>query len=235
MDHHPDPIDPVDETAVDQTAIPNQGRPTVWSAPPAQQPGCFSHGVARRLLTELTQRGDVVLDIDDDIAFAATAATAAITGRRSHALGGDEHLAAMGHAVDTVDLILIHWPRPAVDPSWLLTACWSLAGAAGWVVIAVDSSIEQRVEHLRALAGAAATARLRIVEHVAVIAPDPRPPQDPCPEAATPVATANPRPPRHGRHGRHHGCIPTVAQLAAGAGAPHLDLLVLAGEEAGDE
>ena len=222
MDHH-EPIRPAaDEPPADWAVLPGQPHPTVWRAQPAQQPGSLSPGVARRLLQERTQRGDVVLDLDDDIAFAATAA---VTGRRSHALGGDQHLAAMGHAADMVDLILLHWPRPAVDPHWLLTACWSLAGAAGWVVIAVDSTLGQRVAHLSALAGAAATVGLRTAEHVAVIAPDPKPPQDPRPGAATPVAGPD----------RHHGCFPAEAQLIAGAVGPHLDLLVLAPEEAGDE
>src|SRR5262245_45906928 len=80
--HDPTPLES-DERLADRLAVPGGARPTLWRTPPAQQPGCLSPQLARLLLDERTQVGDVVLDIDDDVAFAATAAA---SGRRHHAL-----------------------------------------------------------------------------------------------------------------------------------------------------
>lgn len=89
--------------------------------------------LARLLLDVYTHVGDVVVDIDDDITFAAAAA------RRHHALGGQRHLATLGHAAGYIDLILLRWPRPEVNPRLLLLACRALLGTAGVLVIAASA------------------------------------------------------------------------------------------------
>jgi hypothetical protein len=224
--HHPTRHDSTppesDERLAGRLAIPGNARPTLWRTPPAQQPGCLSPQLARLLLDERTQVGDVVLDIDDDVAFAATAAA---TGRRHYALGGEHHLAAMNHTAGYLDLILLHWPRPAVNPHWLLRACRALLGIAGCVAVAVSADPDQRVAHLSALSGAAATAGLRTIGHVAVPTPG-------VPDAATPVAVTN-TPPGH-RAG------PPTSGSAVGRNPhelahPHTDLLIFGVERAGDE
>ncbi|GAA0925076.1 hypothetical protein [Virgisporangium aurantiacum] len=159
----------LDDHLADRLALPGEARPAIWRAAPAQQPGCLSPRLAHLLLDDQTKVEDVVLDIDDDIAFAATAAA---TGRRHHALGGAHHLATMSHAAGYLDLILLHWPRPAVNPRWLLTACRSLLGVAGRLVIAVSVDNGQRMAHLTALGGAAATAGLNKIRHIAALDPD---------------------------------------------------------------
>src|SRR5689334_8001783 len=129
MDRHHDPHHPEpDEQLADRLAISTDIRPTVWLTAPPKQPGRLSHEVARLLLDEHTQAGDIVVDVDDDAAFAATAAA---IGRRHHALGGDTHMATLGHAAGYIDLILLHWPRPAINPHWLLRACRTLLCGAG--------------------------------------------------------------------------------------------------------
>src|SRR5690349_21268906 len=168
MDRTPDPQPEDDQQLADWLAVPGGPRPTVWHAAPPPQPGCLSDQVAWHLLHEHAQAGDIVVDVDDDIAFAATAAA---TGRRHHALGGDIHLATLGHVAGYIDLILLHWPRPAVNTHWLLLACKSLLSATGHLVVAVCVDPVARVAHLSGLAGAAATAGLRPVRHVAVVAP----------------------------------------------------------------
>ena len=215
--HHPTPAG-FDEQIADRLAIPGHIEPAVWRTPPPQQPGCLSPELARLLLDDRTQVGDVVLDIDDDVAFAATAAA---TGRHHHALGGEHHLAAMSHAAGYLDLILLHWPRPAVNPHWLLRACRSLLGATGCVVVAVSADSEQRVAHISALGGAAATAGLRTIRHVAVLAPD----------AATPVAATDPR---RGRQGRHRANYPVAGAEPAWIVDPHTELLIFGVEASGN-
>lgn len=211
-----------DERLAGRLAIPGNARPTLWRTPPAQQPGCLSPQLARLLLDDRTQVGDVVLDIDDDVAFAATAAA---TGRRHHALGGEHHLAAISHTAGYLDLILLHWPRPAVNPHWLLRACRSLLGVTGCVVVAVSADPDQRMAHLGALGGAAATAGLRTIGHVAALTPG-------VPDAATPVAvTGTPR----GRRGGRHASRPAVGRDADGVAHPHTDLLIFGVEGARDE
>ena len=152
----------------DRLVLPDGARPTIYRVPPAGQPGCLTPQLAQLLLDDHTEVGDVVLDIDDDIAFAATAAAAS---RRHHALGGAHHLAEMSHAAGYLDLILLRWPRPAVNPQWLLTACRSLLGAAGRLVIAISVDGDQRVAHLTALSGAATAAGLYTIRHIAAVAP----------------------------------------------------------------
>ncbi|MEV4201086.1 hypothetical protein [Micromonospora globbae] len=211
-----------DERLAGRLAIPGDARPTLWRTPPGQQPGCLSPQLARLLLDDRTQDGDVVLDIDDDVAFAATAAA---TGRRHHALGGEHHLAAMSHAAGYLDLILLHWPRPAVNPHWLLRACRSLLGATGCVVVAVSADPDQRVAHLGPLGGAAATAGLRTIGHVAVLAPDVL-------GAATPVAVTGTL---GGRRGSQHPSRPGTRHDPDPVTHPHTDLLIFGVEAAGDE
>ncbi len=74
----------------DALAVPGGVPPVVWLAAAASD--ALSPQVASALLDEHTEHGDVVVDVDDDVAFAAAAAE---TGRRHHALGGDHHLTAL--------------------------------------------------------------------------------------------------------------------------------------------
>jgi hypothetical protein len=189
MDRHHDPHHPEhDERLANRLAIPGDVRPTLWRTPPPQQPGCLSDEIARHLLDDHTRSGDIVVDVDDDTAFAATAAA---IGRRHHALGGDNHLATLGHAAGYIDLILVHWPRPAVNPHWLLLACRALLSTGGHLVVAASVEPSHRVAQLSALGGAAGTAGLRAVRHVAAVAPQAATPDTPtC--AGTDSATASP-------------------------------------------
>src|SRR6266536_1250967 len=142
--------------------------PVVWLAAAASD--ALSPQVASALLDEHTEHGDVVVDVDDDVAFAAAAAE---TGRRHHALGGDHHLTALADAAGYVDMVLLHWPRPqAANPRWLLVACRTLLRHdTGVLVVAVGVPAAQRIPHLAALTGAARAVGLRQVRHVAVLAP----------------------------------------------------------------
>jgi hypothetical protein len=192
MERHHDPHHPEhDEQLADRLAIPGDVRPTVWRSAPPQRPGCLSHEMAWLLLDDHTQAGDIVVDVDDDAVFAATAAA---TGRRHHALGGDMYLATLGHAAGYIDLILLHWPRPAVNPHWLLLACRSLLGTAGHLVIAVNVEPLHRVAQLSALGGAAATVGLRPIRHVTAVAPHAATPARgrPDPATASPDRDADP-------------------------------------------
>src|SRR6266568_5235884 len=109
---------PDDDLTGDVLATPGGVPAVVWHAAPG--PEALSPQLARALLDEHTRRGDVVLDVDDDVAFAAAAAE---TARRHHALGGGHRLAALGDAAGYVDLVLLHWPRPQpANPRWLLVA-----------------------------------------------------------------------------------------------------------------
>jgi hypothetical protein len=155
-----------DATLAEQMAVPGGLRPEVWYAAAAERRGVLSPQLARRLLDAHTQTGDLVIDVDDDVAFAAAAAE---TDRRHHALGGDNQLATLGHAAGYVDLILLHWPRPQANPRWLLVACRALLRPNGRLVIAVAVPAAQRVPHLSALAGAAHTAELDPVGHLAAV------------------------------------------------------------------
>ncbi|MBN1171101.1 MAG: hypothetical protein JXA67_02910 [Micromonosporaceae bacterium] len=168
---HPDPIRFAQAEAglskdrPNHPAAPEGQRCVLWGIPPTEQPGCLPQPLARWLLEAYTQDGDVIVDIDDDMTCAGVAAA---MGRRHHALGGEQHLAAMSHAAGGVDLVLLHWPRAAVNPNWLLRACRSLLGDGGRVVIAVMVDADARVAHLSALTGAASTAGLAPVRHVVV-------------------------------------------------------------------
>lgn len=219
MDRYHDPHQRVpDEQLAERLAIPGQARPTVWRTPPGEQPGCLSPQLARLLLDGYTQVGDVVIDIDDDIAFAATAAA---TGRRHHALGGHIHLASLGHAAGYIDLILLHWPRSVVNPHWLLLACRSLLGTAGRLAIAVRVDADQRVAHLSALGGTANTAGLHTIRHVTALAST----------VAPPAADAAGKHPGHDANvpTGHRGDGPPVAPR------PHTDLLIFEPEAGHDD
>ncbi len=220
MDRHHDQTRP-EPTGNEPTrpANPSDTQPAVWLVPRAQRPGYLSPELARLLLRDRTQVGDVVLDIDDDIALATTAAA---TGRRHHALDGAQHLAAMGHAAGDIDLIVLHWPRPAVNPHWLLRACRSLLGTTGCLVIVVSVEAGQRIGHLRALAGVAATAGLRAVQHVAVLDPG----------AATPPSTGETG---RGRRSSRPASRPRTGRGRRGTTYPHTDLLIFSIEAATDE
>src|SRR5690348_2205520 len=105
MDRHdPRPLEH-DEHLADQFGVPGGARPTVWRTPAGTQPGCLSPQTAQLLLDGYTQPGDIAIDVDDDIAFAAAAAA---TGRHHHALGGHIHLATLGIAAEYIDMILVH-------------------------------------------------------------------------------------------------------------------------------
>src|SRR4051794_15910686 len=90
--HHPHDL-PLDGQDADRLAAPGGVRPTLWRTPAGAQPGRLSLQAARLLLDGYTQLGDIVVDVDDDVAFAAAAAA---TGRHHHALGGHIHLATLG-------------------------------------------------------------------------------------------------------------------------------------------
>ena len=215
-DHHePVPLAP-DGATWGTFAIPGDARPSLFRLPAAGD-ASLSPQLARLILDRRTTVGDVVIDVDDDIAFAAAAVRA---GRRHHALGGAVHLAAMGHAAGYIDMILLRWPRPAVNAHWILIACQALLRHVGCLVVAVSVEREQRVAHLSSLSGAASTAGLRVVDHIAVF--------DPADETATPVAI----PSRARRLARRRG-LPEAADAAAGAAQfPHTDLLVFTSEAA---
>ena len=190
MDRHHDPHHPDDDDQrlADRLAVPGDVRPSVWRTPPPQQPGCLSHEMAWRLLDDHTQAGDIVVDVDDDVAFAATAAA---TGRRHHALDGDIHLGTLGHAAGYIDLILLHWPRPAVNPHWLLLACQSLLGTTGRLVIAISVEPLHRTAQLSALGGAASTVGLRAVGHVTAVVAQAATPPPAGPDPTTPSPDHN--------------------------------------------
>jgi hypothetical protein len=138
----------------------------VWRAPAPTTPGTLSPPAARRLLRTHTQPGDIVIDIDNDQDFAVAAAQ---TGRHHHALGREHPTAALGHATGYIDLILLHWPRPDAHPPTLLAACRELLRGAGVLVIVVALDPPRRSAHLSALTGAAHSAGLRDVRHVAIL------------------------------------------------------------------
>ena len=162
---------------------------------------------ARLILEAYTSVGDVALDIDDDVSFAAVAAQ---TGRRHHALGGTQYLATMGHVAGYIDMILLHWPCPAANPRLLLIACRSLLRHAGVLVIAVRTGPQHRIRHLSALDGAATTADLHLIDHIAAF--------DPRADTATPVITPRRGTPRRGAAAN--------AIESARLPLPHMDLLV---------
>jgi hypothetical protein len=123
--HEPAP-QPAGGDATPDLAIPGEPRPRlVWA--PANPDGGLSPQLARFILDAYTATGDVVIDVDDDAAFAATAAQ---TGRRHHALGGTKHLATLGHAAGYIDLMLLRWPCDAAHPHWLFFACLALLRTA---------------------------------------------------------------------------------------------------------
>jgi len=206
--------------AVDALAVPGGVRPVVWLAD-AATPRALSPQLARALLDEHTRRGDVVIDIDDDVAFAAAAAE---TGRRHHALGGGHRLAPLGEDAGYVDLVLLRWPQPhAANPRWLLVACRTLLRhGSGVLAVAVSVPAAHRVSHLSALTGAAHAVGLRQVRHVAVLHPDTTPGSGHHPggAAAPPDTHASAATADRGGH----------APAAASPAAPHTDLLIFAAE-----
>ncbi len=164
-----EPNRPHIDPAAARLAIPGGMRPDVWYVTGPEQPGTLSPRTARMLLNDHTRRGDIVIDVDDDVVFAAVAAE---TGRRHHALGGDRRLATLGYAAGSVDLVLVHWPRPQVEPRRLLIACTALLRGAGRLVIVAAVPARERTAHLSALTGAAHSAGLRHTRHAAVLATD---------------------------------------------------------------
>jgi hypothetical protein len=208
-----------DAVDADALAVPGGVRPAVWLA---DAPGthALSPQLARALLDEHTRHGDVVVDIDDDVAFAAAAAE---TGRRHHALGGGHRLAPLGDAAGYVDLVLLRWPQfQAANPRWLLVACRTLLRhGSGVLAVAVSVPAAHRISHLSALTGAAQAVGLRQVRHVAVLHPNPGPGHYPESGAVAPPDThASTATADRGGH----------APAAAGLGAPHTDLLIFAAE-----
>jgi hypothetical protein len=221
--------DAVDANAL---AVPGGVRPVVWLAD-AAAPNALSPQLARALLDEHTRRGDVVVDIDDDIAVAAAAAE---TGRRHHALGGGHRLAAVGDAAGYVDLVLLRWPRPKVaNPRWLLVACRTLLRHdTGVLVVAVRVPASQRLSHLSALTGAARAVGLRDVQHIAAFDPATTPGRRRHRAGATPAEAdldANPHPDTD--HPGGH-TLPDTAPHAAVV-TPHTDLLIFTMEDAPHE
>jgi hypothetical protein len=187
--------------------------PTVWHAPAPPEPHTLTAPLARQILNHLTQPGDIVVDVDNDGGFAAVATE---TGRRHHSLGGHAQLMTVGRVAGHVDLVLLHWPQPSANPRFLLAACRALLRPAGRptaarpvlgnaaispgsLVIAVAVPAADRIKTLSALTGAARTAELQHVRHIAVT-DDADNPRD-----ATGPARGDHRPP----------------------GTPHTDLLIL--------
>lgn len=173
---------------------------------PGQRPGSLPVELAQLLLTRYTRAGDIVVDLDDDVALAAEAAA---SGRRHYA-AGDRSPAGVADAAGCAQLVLLGWPRPPTDPRLLLTACRDLLDPSGRLAIAVRVRPPMRTAHLVALVGAARTARLRLVGHlIARTAPDPQPP----------TASA-PRPESGGERPDRSGPPPATTALDA-------DLLIL--------
>jgi hypothetical protein len=170
-DHHSSSTDGNDAEA-EPLAIPGGPRPwLVWA--PVHPAGGLSPELARIVLDAYTVTGDVVLDVDDDAAFAAVAAR---TGRRHHALAGANHLATLGHAAGYIDMILLRWPRLEAQPHWLLRACRALLHTSGHLIVAVATDPSQRVANLSAISGAASSAALHTIEHIVVLTPSPQSP-----------------------------------------------------------
>jgi hypothetical protein len=170
MTDTPDPRTTGNQDVAAPWAIPGDRQPTLCRVA-ATVDGSLPPPLARLLLDTHTSVGDVAVDIDDDIAFAAAAA---VSGRRHHALAGDGHLATLGHAAGYIDLILLHWPRPAVNPRLLLLACRALLRNAGRLAVAATvTEPSQRINQLSALSGAAASAGLHLIDHISAIAPVP--------------------------------------------------------------
>jgi hypothetical protein len=223
-----DPTGPTpDAIDADALTVPGGVPAVVWLAPPAT--GVLSSQLARMLLDEHTRRGDVVVDVDDDIAMAAAAAE---TGRRHHGLGGGHRLAALGDAAGYVNLVLLSWPRPqAANPRWLLVACRTLLRHdSGVLVVAVRVPAPQRLSHLSALTGAARAVGLRDVGHVAAFDPATTPERRHHPGGATQAgsdldADADPDTDHPGGH------TPPDTTPHVEAVAPHTDLLIFAVED----
>jgi len=203
----------------DHLAIPGDPLPWLVWGPPTPDGG-LSPQIARIIIDGYTATGDVVIDVDDDAAFAATAAR---TGRSHHALGGAHHLATLGHAAGYIDLMLLRWPCDAIQPHWLFFACRVLLRNAGYLVVAVSGEPNRRIAHLSSLSGAASTAGLYIVDHVAVLPSD----------APTATPTYRRPPPPSGRE-RALSDHAAVDVAAASRTTAHTDLLVLAAEVADD-
>jgi hypothetical protein len=214
--------------AMDALAVPGGVRPVVWLADAAARQA-LSPQLARALLDEHTRRGDIVVDIDDDVALAAAAAE---TGRRHHALGGGHRLATLGDAAGYVDLVLLSWPRPqAANPRWLMVACRTLLRHdTGVLVVALRVPALQRLSHLSALTGAARAVGLRDVRHVAAFDPATSPERRHHRAGATPAEPdrdADTVPDTD-----HPGChTPPDTTPHVGVVTPHTDLLIFTAED----
>jgi hypothetical protein len=206
-----------DAAEADLLALPGGVRPDVWRAA-LPRTGVLSQRLARLLLDEQTRRGDFVIDVDDDVPFAAAAAE---TGRRHYALGGHTRLAALGDAAGCADLVLLHWPRPHVNPRWLLAACRALLrDGSGVLVVAVTVPAAQRTTHLSALTGAAHAMDLHHVRHIAIVDPD-------IPDAsAHPAFTGDATPPGPDTDAGGGGNTPAGVCRPT----PHTDLLIFVAE-----
>jgi hypothetical protein len=181
---------------------------------PGQRPGSLPVELAQLLLTRYTRAGDIVVDLDDDVALAAEAAA---SGRR-HYPAGDRGPAGVADAAGCAQLVLLSWPRPPTDPRLLLEACRDLLGPSGRLALAVRVGPPMRAAHLVALVGAARTAGLRLVGHlIARTAPD----------ALTPAAGDERRQP--GEEQRDQSWPSSVTT------APDTDLLILQPEVGGHD
>lgn len=180
-DHH-EPAPPHGDNDADVLAIPGDRLPWLVCAP-AVAGGDLSPQLAQLILDAYTTTNDVVIDVDNDKALAAAATQ---TGRRHHALAGLAGLTALDHAAGYIDLMLLRWPQPSVDPHWLFLTCRTLLRHAGHLVLAVSGDQQHRIAILSALSGAARTADLHIVDHVVVLTPQTDTPHD------TSTATASP-------------------------------------------
>jgi hypothetical protein len=135
--------------------------PTTWRTEPPPPSGVLSPVLARRLLDYLTDTGDIVLDVDDDVVLARAAAEG---GRRHHGLGGYRRLLNNRHYAGSAHLVFLRWPQPPADPRLLLAGCRTLLIPTGHLVIAVHTSPTD----LHALASAADDAEMPRPQHIAV-------------------------------------------------------------------
>jgi hypothetical protein len=142
-----------------------RARLTVWHTAPPGQPGSLPADLVRRLLDDHTQPGQVVIDLDDDPTILGVAA----------AIGRVHHMAPqpadISRQAGEANLVLVRWPRPAINPQHLLQTARDLLRDGGHLAIAVQVQPRQRTAHLSALTGAARTAGFQPVRHIVAIAP----------------------------------------------------------------
>lgn len=163
-------------TTYDLHAITENGPATVWriaddvcaADAPATTGGPLSSRLARRLVTIYSEPADTVADLDDDTALrqatVATGRTYRATPPRDASTDGQPRQAA---------LVVARWPRPDAQTDGILTTCRRHLADDGCVVLVVTTTTgPARSDHARAVLAAAATAGLRHLHDIAVLAAD---------------------------------------------------------------